>query len=261
MKIAIYQMEIIAGNPGENRRKAAEWVGQVCKDNKPDLLIMPELWTTGYTLDRLEELAEDNGDQTIAFISDLAVRWQVAITAGSIAAKVDKRIYNTSFTVDKRGEIIHRYDKIHLVPMLDEHLYLEGGKKKAEVFEIDGVKIGVIICYDLRFPELIRSLALEDVQLLVIAAEWPAERERHWEILQLARAIENQMYIASCNTIGSFNGVTYCGQSMVVDPWGDIIRKGSKDSEETIVCTLDLQKVKEVRKNVPIFSSRVPHLY
>src|SRR5699024_1590840 len=128
----------------------------------------------------------------------------------------------------------------HLVPMLDEPDYLTGGALAARVFEIDGVKMGLITCYDLRFPELARQLALEGAQVLHIVAEWPAPRKTHWRTLQIARAIENQMVVVSCNRIGSYDGQTFCGGSMIVDPWGDVRQEGSKDEEETIVDTIDL---------------------
>lgn len=145
--------------------------------------------------------------------------------------------------------------------MLNEHNFLSGGKAVPEVFELEGVKMGVIICYDLRFPEVIRSLALEGAQVLHIVAEWPSARTSHWRYLQIARAIENQMYVVSCNRIGSYDGVTFCGSSMVVDPWGDILLEGSESNEESLRVSLDLEKVIQVRNDVPIFSSRVPHLY
>ncbi|MDY0393735.1 nitrilase-related carbon-nitrogen hydrolase [Virgibacillus halophilus] len=121
--------------------------------------------------------------------------------------------------------------------------------------------MGLIICYDLRFPEVIRTLALEGAQVLHIVAEWPDARTKHWVNLQIARAIENQMYIVSSNRIGMYDGTRFCGNSMVIDPWGDVLKQGSEEMEETLTIQLDLEKVKQVRNDVPIFKSRVPHLY
>jgi predicted amidohydrolase len=145
--------------------------------------------------------------------------------------------------------------------MLDEPKYLSGGASRAEVFELDGVKMGLIICYDLRFPELARRLALEGAQVLHIVAEWPSARKDHWRALQLARAIENQMPVVSCNRVGATGGTEFCGTSMVIDAWGNVLAEGSEDREETLTASVDLREVPNVRKRVPVFESRVPELY
>ncbi|QNK86108.1 carbon-nitrogen family hydrolase [Sporosarcina sp. resist] len=261
MKYAIYQMEIVAGKPSENRRKVMEWVEKTMESTSPDILVLPEMWTTGYTLSILDEVAEETGQDTIPFLTEISKRFNVNIIGGSVANKKNGCIYNSSFVVNRLGELVYEYDKIHLVPMLDEHLYLEGGKKKVSIFELDGIKMGLIICYDLRFPELSRELALKGAEVLHVVAEWPTVRKEHWHTLQKARAIENQMFVVSCNCVGTYNNVEYAGMSMIIDPWGSELSIGQEQSEETIVNDLALELTAKVRKNVPVFSSRVPELY
>lgn len=261
MKFALYQMEVVAGNPEENRKKVSTWIEEVVLSDKPDTIVLPEMWTTSYTLNQLNELADQSGEPTKSFLQELATKHEVNIIGGSVANQKDGKIYNSTFVFNKNGELVYEYDKIHLVPMLNEHLYLTGGGNKAEVFELEGVKMGVIICYDLRFPELSRSLALDGAQVLFIVAEWPTARKSHWRALQIGRAIENQMYIISCNNVGSLDGVEYAGTSMVTDPWGEVLKEGSEKREETLQVTLDLEKVIQVRNDVPIFKSRVPKMY
>ncbi|MDV2686036.1 carbon-nitrogen family hydrolase [Alkalihalophilus lindianensis] len=261
MKLAIYQMDIIPGNPEENRQKVAKWINEVCETDKPDTLVLPEMWTTAYTLDDLHDLAEDESEITLTFIKELAKKWQVNLVGGSFATKENDKIFNRAVVIDRKGNLVYQYDKMHLVPMLNEHLYLEGGQSSAETFELDGQKMGIVICYDLRFPELMRGLALEGAQAVYIVAEWPEARSNHWKVLQQARAIENQMYIVSSNRVGEYDGVEFCGNSMIVNPWGDFIHFATQDQEETIVASLDLEKVKEVRENVPVFKSRTPDFY
>lgn len=261
MKFAIYQMEVVAGNPKRNREKVQKWVKGISKGDKPDTLILPEMWTTSYTLDQLQDIADEAGEPTKSFLSDLAKEYKVNIIGGSVANKVDGQVYNTSFVFNKEGKLVHEYSKIHLVPMLNEPLYLTGGRDKVKTFVLDGVRMGVIICYDLRFPELSRQLALDGAQVLFVVAEWPTPRRIHWTSLQIARAIENQMYVVSSNNIGSLDGVDYAGSSMIVDPWGEVLAEGSSDKEETLIGSLNPDRVLEVRKEVPIFDSRVPHLY
>lgn len=261
MKYAIYQMDIIPGKPAENRKKVKEWIDHVVTEDKPDTIVLPEMWTTAYTLPELREVADVQGEPAKCFLGGLAKKYKVNIIGGSVANKVEDKIYNSAFVLNRQGEVVSQYDKIHLVPMLDEHLYLNGGEKSVEVFELDGVKMGVIICYDLRFPELSRSLALEGVQALHVVAEWPSARKEHWRALQIARAIENQMYVITCNRVGAYNGVEFAGTSMVTDPWGEVLLQGSESKEESLTANLDLGKVGTFRKEVPVFDSRVAKLY
>ncbi|WP_078429377.1 carbon-nitrogen family hydrolase [Alkalihalobacterium alkalinitrilicum] len=262
MKVAIYQMDIVPGQPEENRKKVRQWVGQLMQSEEiPDVIVLPEMWTTAYTLPTLDEVCEGERNETAQFLSEMASMNNINVVGGSVATKVKDKIYNRALIFNRSGQQVHQYDKVHLVPMLDEHLYLAGGEQKAQIFELDGVKVGVIICYDLRFPELARSLALDGAEVLFILAEWPEARQTHWTILQQARAIENQMYIISSNRVGTYDGVEFCGRSYVINPWGDIIAQGTQAKEETIRATLPLENVKEVRKNVPVFKSRVPNLY
>src|SRR5699024_4426765 len=135
-----------------------------------------------------------------------------------------------------------------------EHDYLTGGKKKVQTFELDGIKMGLIICYDLRFPELARQLALEGAEVLHIVAQWPIVRTEHWKHLQIARAIENQLFVISSNTAGANETTTFAGESMIIDPWGKTVSSGGADNEETITASLDMDIVPKIRKDVPIFS-------
>lgn len=261
MKYSIYQMDIIAGQPDANRLKVSQWLQAEMRDNKPDIIVLPEMWTTAYTLTSLDKLADTNGAKTKSFLKELALNYNVNIIGGSVANRKDGKFYNSSFVFSRSGELVYEYDKVHLVPMLDEPAFLAGGAAVPEVFELEGIKMGLIICYDLRFPEIIRSLALDGAEVLHIVAEWPAARTQHWKVLQMARAIENQMYVVSSNRVGEYAGVEFAGASMVIDPWGDVLLEGSEECEETLSITLDLEKVKSVREDVPIFTSRVPHLY
>ncbi|RLQ90149.1 carbon-nitrogen family hydrolase [Planomicrobium sp. Y74] len=261
MKYSIYQMDIIAGKPDANRMKVRHWLEAEMEENKPDIIVLPEMWTTAYTLTSLDKVADRDGAKTKSFLKELAMNFNVNIIGGSVANQKDGKYYNSSFVFSRTGDLVYEYDKVHLVPMLKEHEFLAGGATVPEVFELEGIKMGLIICYDLRFPEIIRSLALDGAQVLHIVAEWPEARTGHWRTLQIARAIENQMYVVSANRVGEYDDVLFAGVSMAIDPWGDVLLEGSAEDEETLSISLDLEKVKTVRENVPIFTSRVPHLY
>ncbi|WP_163969703.1 carbon-nitrogen family hydrolase [Oceanobacillus halotolerans] len=261
MKYSIYQMDVIPGNPEKNRQKVKAWMEQEVAKNNPDTIVLPEMWTTAYTLNDLQKIADHEAEPTKGFLGELSKKLNVNIIGGSVANKVNGKIYNTALVLNRRGELVYQYDKIHLVPMLNEHKYLTGGKKAPDVFELDGVKMGMVICYDLRFPEIIRPLAVQGAEVLHVLAEWPTPRLSHWTPLHIARAIENQLYVVSANRVGSYDGVTFCGTSMVVNPNGDIIVRGTEENEETLQTTMDFDLVKQVRRAVPMFDDRVPHLY
>jgi len=261
MKIAIYQMDIIPGNRQANWDKVEMWTKQVVSEHQPAILVLPEMWTTAYTLPTLATCADTEKGETIEFLKSLAQTHGVHIIGGSIASMENGEIYNRAVVVNREGEVVYVYDKIHLVPMLNEHLYLSGGQSSGDVFELDGIKMGVIICYDLRFPELARYLAVEGAKLLFLVAEWPEARERHWSVLQQARAIENQLYVISANRCGLYDDVEFCGRSQVITPWGEVVKEANPSKEETIVVEMDVSEVEKVRESVPIFSSRVPTLY
>ncbi|GAE93318.1 aliphatic amidase amiE [Gracilibacillus boraciitolerans JCM 21714] len=161
MNYLIYQMDVVVANPEANRLKIEKWMENEVSDTNIDTVILPEMWNAGYALDRLEELADQDGRDSLPFLRELAMKFQVNIIAGSIAIKKKGAIYNTSYIINRHGDVVYVYDKIHLVPMLDEPKFLNGGEERGKIFELDGIKMGVIICYDLRFPELMRSLVLQ----------------------------------------------------------------------------------------------------
>lgn len=259
MQVAIYQMEIVPGKPEENREKVKRWVSNL-EGDRPLTIVLPELWTTGYTLPIFEQIADEDYEPTRQFLKQLAQDYNVNIVGGSYANRREGKMYNSSIVINARGEVVHYYEKIHMVPMLNEHLYLTGGNRKTEIFELNGIKCGLIICYDLRFTEIIRPLALKGVEVLFVVAEWPTSRLTHWNILQYARAIENQFFVVSCNNVGEHEQVEYGGNSKVIDPWGNTIISGEK-IEQTLMAQLNISEVKEIREKVPVFKSRVPHLY
>ncbi|WP_087973762.1 carbon-nitrogen family hydrolase [Oceanobacillus rekensis] len=261
MKQVVYQMDIVPGNPEANRLKVEKWVKETAQREKPDVIVLPEMWTTAYTLESLADFADTDGEPTTSFLQGLAKTYHINIIGGSIANIKNGNIYNTSLVVNREGKLVYTYDKIHLVPMLDEPAYLTGGTEKVQLFELDGVKMGIIICYDLRFPELARILALGGAEVLYVVAEWPTARKDHWKALQIARAIENQFFVVSCNRIGNYNGEDFAGTSMIIDPQGKILQIGSETEEETLVESISLDLAKDIRKAVPVFESRVPDMY
>lgn len=257
MKTAVYQMAVIPGQPKDNIKKVADWLNQLPDDI--DIVVLPEMWNTSYTLNRLADLIDDEGSREITMLQQAAKHQNVNIVAGSIAVKAGTKFRNRSIVIDRRGNIIHHYDKIHLVPMLDEPSFLEAGNK-FETFELDGMKMGMIICYDLRFPEITRRLAVDGAELLFVVAEWPIERIRHFTALLTARAIENQCYVVASNGAGTCERTVFGGKSMVISPLGDVIAEAEMD-ETTITAEIKTEQSDAVRQAIPIFKSRRTDLY
>jgi predicted amidohydrolase len=160
---------------------------------------------------------------------------------------------------DRNGQCTAEYDKTHLFSFARENAYFEYGDKTV-TFELDGVKCGIIICYDMRFPELARTLALKGIKLLFIPAEWPDTRINHWNVLCGARAIENQIFTACVNSVGKAGKIQYGGNSAVIDPWGEVIAKGGTE-EETICADIDIDAVEKVRSMMNIYQDRRAELY
>ncbi|WP_144509758.1 carbon-nitrogen family hydrolase [Bacillus sp. FJAT-22090] len=259
MNYLVFQMELEIGSPEGNRKIIERWLEANHSDDL-DIVVLPEMWSTGYALEELKEIVQADGNQTIEFLQLLAKQFNVNLVGGSIAILDGEDIFNRAMIINRMGEVVYTYDKLHLVPMLNEPKFLTGGHKQVEVFELEGVKMGIIICYDLRFPEIIRDLALQGIQVLHIVAEWPIAREAHWNTLIRARAIENQMYVVASNITGTTLGVEFAGCSQIVDPWGVVVQKLDQEVGQ-IKATLDLEKVPQIRKEVPIFESRVPDKY
>lgn len=258
MKISLIQLDIAFGNPGANYAAAEQLIRRAAAA-KPDCLILPELWTTGYDLTRLEQIADPDGEETKAMISALAREYGINIVAGSVASKQSAGITNSMFVFNREGGLAGEYSKLHLFRLMDEHLYLQPGEAKG-LFTLDGALCAGLICYDIRFPEWVRAHTALGAEVLFVSAEWPMPRLAHWRALLISRAIENQCYVIACNRAGADPANVFAGHSMIIDPWGDVISEAA-ESEMILSGSIDLQKVREVRQQIPIFTDRRPELY
>lgn len=260
MRVALLQMHIEAGRPEVNFSKLEGMLqAAVNRVAKPDVIVFPEMWNTGYALDVIGDIADEEGERTRAMMAEFSRRHAVNIVAGSIAEKRDAGVFNTIRVFDRSGDEAGDYDKIHLFRLMDEEKHLQPGGKIGRT-TLDGESAGLMICYDIRFPELARTLALQGAKLLIVPAEWPNPRLYHWRTLLTARAIENQMYVIACNRIGVSGSTSFFGHSMVIDPWGEVIAEAG--GEETVLTAdIDLSLVDEVRGRIPVFEDRRPALY
>jgi predicted amidohydrolase len=258
-KISLIQMDIAFSNNEENFKNVTNLIEKASKD-KPDIICLPEMWNVGFfPKEKLTELSDNNGETTKKLLSSLAKKYDVNIIGGSVANRKEDKIYNTAFVFNRLGECIAEYDKIHGFSPSGEHEYFVGGSKLC-TFEIDGIRSGIIICYDIRFGELARSLALTNIDLLFIPAAWPHPRLHHWKTLAMARAIENQMFVAAINGCGKSDSLSFCGNSMIIDPWGEVLNCGD-ESQCIVTGEMDFSVVENIRNNINVFKDRKPEIY
>lgn len=257
MKVACVQMDIAFGDPELNFQRVSEYLKEAA-ENGAETIVLPEMWNTGYALTELEELADSN-NRTLDFLKEFAGNHEVNIVGGSVSTKKEDGFYNTMYVIDKSGKLISEYDKAHRFGLMDEHIHLEEGQALG-IFELEGVKCGGVICYDIRFPEWIRTQALNGAKVIFVPAEWPAARIDHWRILLQARAIENQCFIVAVNRIGSDPKNEFGGSSMIIAPWGEV-RLDMAQEEGIGYAEIDLGEVEEVRKRIPVFEDRRVALY
>lgn len=259
MKVACLQMNMLLGCPQENFFRAEKLIAQAMKDC-PDVIVLPETWNTGFfPKENLAELCCKDGDEVKNRIGILAKQYKVNIIAGSVSNVRRGKVFNTAMIFDRDGACIASYDKTHLfTPMGEDDYYTRGDHLCS--FTLDGIKCGIIICYDLRFPELTRKLALQDLDMLFVVSQWPRERIFHLRSLTVARAIENQMFVVCCNSCGTAGETVYGGNSAVIDPLGVTVALAG-ETEEILSSECDLQMLTKIRSGIPVFRDRHPELY
>ena len=254
MRISILQLDVKICNVEENYINVKNMITKASEE-KADIICLPEMWSIGFLpINCLEDYCDSDGKITKNIFSSLAIENNVNIIAGSVANKRSNKTYNTSFIFDRKGNCVAEYDKIHLFSNMNEDETLESGNKII-TFELDGIKCGIIICYDLRFVEITRKLALDGIKILFVVGQWPKERIAHWEILNRARAIENQIYVVAANGCGKFKDIKYGGNSLIINPDGEILSKGNT-KENIISFDIDINDIDIVRSRLNIFADR-----
>ena len=244
MKIGLVQY-----NPDwENKESNKQKIHSIIKNIEGvELLIFPEMTLTGFTMKSLE-MSETIHGESFRFFSSIAKEKSTNIFAGIIERR-NKRIYNTLIHLKPDGNLVKLYRKVHPFSYSGEDKHFSAGSKPA-MTKIRNWKIGLTICYDLRFPELLRKYGKKRAHLIVNIANWPDTRIEHWRTLLKARAIENQCYIAGVNRVGQDPKLNYIGFSSVFDPTGKELVAVANE-EKIIVADLDKNYVIEVREKFP----------
>ncbi len=213
---------------------------------RADLVALPEVFNTGFYSHNYEFV--DPLEKELKLLLKLSEGRDLLIIAG-VAEKEGDDLYNSAVLI-WRGKIIGKYRKTHLFPLTSEARYFKAGDR-LEVFDTPLGRIGVLICYELRFPELARRLTKMGAEIIVVPAEFPKARIEHWSVLLRARAIENQLFVVGANCVEG--DLDYGGQSMIVDPLGKVLAEAS-DLQEVVMGDIDLAEVERVREEYPFLN-------
>jgi predicted amidohydrolase len=263
MRVGIVQMSSNENKEG-NLNKALHFVQKAINEGA-ELIVLPELFNylpPQMTKEGHLKNAEDMNGPSIKVLEKMAKSHNVAIIAGSITELDRGKLYNTSFVISNRG-VLGKYRKVHLFKFggIDETSVFEAGNKP-EVINLYGVKIGLTICFDLRFPELFRTETLMGADLIVnVAAFLEKTGKVHWIPLLRARSIENQVFLIAANQ-AKIKGQNhkYYGHSCIIDPWGRVVAKAKSD-ECVITGKIDLKRIEEIRKKMPLLEMRRVDVY
>lgn len=251
------QMQCAEGERKENFARARWLLREFRVGQGVNFVMFPELFAIGFRHSDYSRVGPGVPGPTTEFLSELAEELGVFAVASGIE-RGEERYYNTLALADPSGDIRGIYRKIH--PFQEEREVFDGGDT-VTLFDCDGIKVGVQICYDIRFPEVSRRLALEGADLILMPAAFPDPRSTHWNVLVEARAVENQLYMAAANRIGwGFDKKTYFGHSQVVDPWGVVLTR--RNSEERVVQAKgDTSMIESVRRQITCYADRSPDGY
>ena len=217
------------------------------------LVVLPEMYSYGFSMNTAA-IAEPPDGPSVSFLVEQARDLGVWI-CGSIPerpSEAAERPANTLVLAGPGGEL-HRYRKRHPFTFANEHAHYLAGDADLTV-EIEGLRVSTAICYDLRFADDFWALA-ESTDLYVIVANWPSKRREHWQTLLRARAIENQAWVIGLNRVGEGGGIDYSGDSMIIDPWGEVVCSASRD-EIMLLANIDVERVREARTKFPVLQDR-----
>lgn len=255
MKIALIESNIVWEDKAANISRLEKELKTIKNDNI-DLVLLPEMSFTGFSMNVAETKESDM--QTVDRVKELSSRYDICIGAGYV--KDAGKFCENRYTLCNRGEVIADYAKIHPFSYSEENKYFTGGDELCATAFKD-FDIGLTICYDLRFPEIYSQLS-KRTQLIVVAANWPAKRSEHWKKLLMARAIENQAYMAAVNCVGDIGGLNYSGDSMIVNPDGNACEREVINIESDNIYIYDINNdVESYRTTFPVKQDRREELY
>jgi predicted amidohydrolase len=250
-------MGVVENDKAATVDKAVENVRR-CKG--ADLIILPELWNIGFTsYDRYRAEAEGKDGLTLSRLKEAARELKAHLHTGSFVEEEAGKYYNSSYLISPGGEILANYRKLHLFGYGSKEKEILSPGKEVVVARTPIGNLGLATCYDLRFPELFRRMVEKGAEVFVVCAAWPYPRLEHWIMLNRVRALENQCFLVSANSMGLNAGTQFVGHSMAVNPWG-ISLASAGDDEVNLKSEIDLSEVKSARERFPALADRLEWL-
>lgn len=249
-------------NKMKNLKKAINLIDEAMRSyNNVDIVCLPELfYKIPFPPETAHKVAESIPNELTRELSKKAKEYGVYIIGGSFFEKREEEYFNTSILFDRNGDLIGSYSKVHLFDALGiKESDTTTGGKNVPVFQLDFGTIGITICYDLRFPELYRTLAIKGVDIIFVPSAFLSSTG-HWETLVKAAAVQNLIHVVAINAIGEYEGIFFGGKSMIVDPSG--IPLAIAQAREGFICAeIDLDSQKDLRREIPALNNRRPDLY
>lgn len=251
---ALVQWDVVRADPEANLERARALTDAL--PERPDLVLLPELFSTGYALDEASELAK-RAPATLEALAAWA-RDRGCLVAGSLLHPWEGGVANAAFLLEPGGNAHPLCPKVHLFRPMEEHRYLVPGSAPV-VWESSLGPLAVATCYDLRFPIFCRRLALAGAEALLVPAEWPSPRTPHWEVLLRARAVESAWFVLGANRVGRDGETVFEGASQAVDPWGEVLAHAG-DREGAVLARVERRRLVEAREHIPVYSDQAAGL-
>jgi predicted amidohydrolase len=262
LQVGLVQMDCRLGDKAHNLAHAKRWIERL--PDGVEIACLPEFFNTGYHLDLIGDdyydLAEPIPGPTTAALAEVVRARGMAIVGNIPEADPQQEgvLYDTTFVVDRDGDLVGRYRKVHLYPT--ENRYFRAGDQ-FPVFELGAARVGTATCFDHAFPELFGRLAVGGAQIVFIPSAVPVGYEYLLDLRTRARAQDNQMWVVAVNRVGTDGDVTYCGRSQVADPRGEVVAEAAADMEQILVAEVDLSAILRERQQEPVLRARRPELY
>ena len=258
--VAVVQMAPRLGEPEANLQRMASWAEDICRDQKTDLIVFPELATTGYECGvRFAELAELTSGPGVSHMAELARDLGVHIVLGMVEKqKVESVLYDSAVLINAKGEASATYRKVHLRG--EERLAFRPGYRFVTAETALGL-VGLLVGQDLAFPEAARCLMLQGAELVCACACWERPNTANWRTYALARAEENSLFVAAANRVGEEYTYSFFGSSLIAGPRGEVRATMQEDVEGYAVATIDLDEVRKNREETQLLQARQPRSY
>ncbi len=260
MKFGIAQIDCKVGDVEANCRTIGSMIGRAAGAGC-DVVVLPEMSDTGYDMEAISAHASAWDSGPCRMLQDLAAKHAITVICG-LSEREEDRLYNAVALIGDDGKLIAKYRKVHLFsagPIMEHH-HLSAGDWLTLV-SIGDFKVGVMVCYDLRFPEMARALVLGGAEILVVPSAWPFPRLEHFKTFTTCRAMEGQVYVAAANRVGTDGRSTFCGTSRLIDPYGTPLVCASEVEKTLIVGEIDRSRLERTRSAMDTLRDRREDVY